>query len=151
MNLSEKQKRFADFYISLGDGTEAYLKAGYKVKSRAVAKVNASRLLTNANLKAYINDGLKKLQSERIANQQEIMEFLTDVMRGKVTEPVLVLDGEGTQRIEYLKPSINSRKSAAEQLGKRYAMWTDKQQVDVNGAVRIVDDVPVGGDSNGNG
>jgi phage terminase small subunit len=31
---------------------------------------------------------------------------------------------------------------ALELLGKRFGMWIDKQQVDVQGAVQIVDDVP---------
>lgn len=146
MNLTEKQKRFADYYIEFGDGTEAYIKAGYKVKSRDVAKVNASRLLTNANVKKYIDELITQKDGERIAKQDEVLEFLTDVMRGQVKEQFPLGLGMGEQTLVKKELDGKDRIKAAELLGKRYAMWTDKQQLDASFGVQIIDDI--GGEPN---
>ena len=89
----------------------------------------ASQLLTNPNVKAYIDERLEKLKSERVADQQEVLEFLTAVMRGEVTEPLLVLDGEGTQRVVSAVPNVSTRRSAAVDLGKRFGLFVDKQEI----------------------
>lgn len=149
MSLPEKQKRFADYYIELGDGTEAYLKAGYKVKSRDVAKANASRLLANANVRGYIDGLIDQKDSERIAKQDEVLEFLTDVMRGKVKEQFPIGLGMGEQELVKKELDGKDRIKAAELLGKRYAMWTDKQQLDGVVGVQIVDDI--GGEDDDSG
>lgn len=86
-------------------------------------------MLANANVKAYIDEQLEKLKSERVADQQEVLEFLTSVMRGEITEPLLVLDGEGTQRMVMAMPSVSTRKSAAVDLGKRFGLFVDKQEI----------------------
>ncbi len=127
--MTEKQKIFADEYIISLNATQAYKKAYPNVKKDAVARANGSRLLTNANVKAYIDDRLEKLKSERVADQQEVFEFLTAVMRGEVTEPVLVLDGEGTQRVSMVQPSVATRRNAAVDLGKHYGLFVDKQEI----------------------
>ena len=133
--MTEKQKIFADEYIICLNATRAYKKAYPNVKKDEVARSNGSRLLTNANVKAYIDEQLERLQSERVADQQEVMEYLTAVMRGKKTEPLLVLDGEGKQKVVNAVPPVQARTKAAELLGKRYRLFTDKQEVEVQGTV----------------
>lgn len=128
--MTEKQKIFADEYIICLNATRAYKKAYPSVKKDEVARSNGSRLLTNANVKAYIDEQLEKLQSERVADQQEVMEYLTAVMRGKKTEPLLVLDGEGKQKVVDAIPPVQARTKAAELLGKRYRLFTDKVELD---------------------
>ena len=128
--MTEKQKIFADEYIICLNATRAYKKAYPNVKKDEVARSNGSRLLTNANIKAYIDEQLEKLQSERVADQQEVMEYLTAVMRGKKTEPLLVLDGEGKQKVVDAIPPVQARTKAAELLGKRYRLFTDKVELD---------------------
>ena len=127
--MTEKQKIFADEYIIGLNATRAYKKAYPNVKKDEVASAAASRMLRNVNVKAYIDEQLEKLKSERVADQQEVLEFLTSVMRGEVTEPLLILDGEGTQRMVMAKPSVSTRKSAAVDLGKRYGLFVDKQEI----------------------
>ncbi|MDF1507631.1 terminase small subunit [Robertmurraya sp. DFI.2.37] len=141
MKLTEKQKRFADYYIESGNATDAYLKAGYSVKSADVAKVNASRLLTNANVKTYIDERIAEKDNKRIAKQDEVLEFLTNVLRGEVQEQFPLGLGMGEQKLVKKELDGKDRIKAAELLGKRYAMWTDKQQVDGNIGVTIVDDI----------
>ena len=128
--MTEKQKIFADEHIICLNATRAYKKAYPNVKKDEVARANGSRLLTKANVKAYIDEQLEKLQSERVADQQEVMEYLTAVMRGKKTEPLLVLDGEGKQKVIDAIPPVQARTKAAELLGKRYRLFTDKVELD---------------------
>lgn len=129
MGMTERQKIFADYYIISLNATEAYKKAYPKIKSIKAAEVNGSKLLRNTKVKAYIDEQLEKLKSERVADQQEVLEFLTSVMRGEVTEPLLVLDGEGTQRVIQAKPSVATRRASAVDLGKRYGLFVDKQEI----------------------
>lgn len=129
MGMTERQKIFADHYIISLNATEAYKKAYPKIKSIKTAEVNGSKLLRNTKVKAYIDERLEKLKSERVADQQEVLEFLTSVMRGEVTEPLLVLDGEGYQRIVDAKPSVATRRASAVDLGKRYGLFVDRQEI----------------------
>ena len=126
--MTEKQMKFADEYIISLNASQAYKKAYPNIKNNDVAK---------ANIKAYIDEQLEKLKSERVADQQEVMEFLTAVMRGEVEEPLLVLDGEGMQRIAQAKPNVATRRAAAVDIGKRYRMWTDKVEADVTQNINI--------------
>lgn len=129
MGMTERQKIFADHYIISLNATESYKKAYPKIKNIKTAEVNGSKLLRNTKVKAYIDERLEKLKSERVADQQEVLEFLTAVMRGEVTEPLLVLDGEGTQRVVQAKPSVATRRASAVDLGKRYGLFVDRQEI----------------------
>lgn len=130
MTMTDKQQRFADEYLIDLNGTRAYKTAYPSVKKDSSAKAAASRLLTNVNVKAYIDEQLEKIKSERVADAQEVMEFLTSIIRGEVKEPVTVLDGDGYQKVVELLPSVQTRRAAAVDIGKRYALFTDK--VDLN-------------------
>ncbi len=125
--LTLKQKKFADEYIISCNATEAYLKVYTSVKKENVARTNASRLLTNANVKNYIDERLSEIDSEKIADQKEVMEYLSSVMRGEQTEQTLKSCGaEWGQEITDIEVGAKDRIKAAELLGKRYGMWTDK-------------------------
>ena len=129
MGMTERQKIFADHYIISLNATEAYKKAYPKIKSIKTAEVNGSKLLRNTKVREYIDEQLEKLKSERVADQQEVLEFLTAVMRGEITEPLLVLDGDGYQKVMDAKPNVSTRKSAAVDLGKRYGLFLDRQEI----------------------
>lgn len=138
MKLTEKQKRFADYYIELGNATEAARKVGYSSKT---AKSIGQENLTKPDIKSYIKERLNEKDAERIASQDEILEFLTAVMRGEKTEQIPVGLGEGAQQLEDKDPYLKDRVKAAELLGKRHSMWTDKVDMMGNVGVRIVDDI----------
>jgi phage terminase small subunit len=138
--VNEQQKRFADYYIETGNATEAYRRAGYKAKGKS-AEVNASRLLTNAKVKTYINELINSKDSERIAKQDEILEFLTKVLRGEIQEEFPLGVGKGEQTIIRKELDGKERIKAAELLGKRYTLWTDKTQLEGSIGVTIVDDI----------
>lgn len=139
--LTLKQQNFADEYIITGNASEAYKKAYKNVKKDSTARANSSRLLANANVSAYIAERMEELKTERVADQQEIMEYLTSVIRGEVQGTALVGEGMGEQSVRQVYPTVAEKTSAAISLGKRYAMWTEKQQVE-NVTPVFVDDVP---------
>lgn len=140
--LTLKQKKFADEYIISCNATEAYLKVYTSVKKENVARTNASRLLTNANVKNYIDERLSEIDSEKIADQKEVMEYLSSVMRGEQTEQTLKSCGaERGQEITDIEVGAKDRIKAAELLGKRYGMWTDKQDINIT-VPTFVDDLP---------
>ena len=107
--MTLKQQRFADEYIITGNATQSAIKAGYSSK---YANTNANKLLQNTTIKNYIDERLEKLESEKIATQEEVLQYLTSVMRGEKTEPLLVLDGEGTQKVIQAVPNVQSRTQA---------------------------------------
>lgn len=134
--LTDKQIIFANEYLIDLNATRAYKKAYPNVKKDSVAKAAASRLLTNVNLKNYIDEQLKKIEDESIADAAEVMKYLTAVMRNELTEEVVVVEGEGdgcsSARIVKKDISAKDRNKAAELLGKRYRLFIDKIESDNN-------------------
>ena len=116
MKLTAKQRKFCDEYIKAGNATEAYFKAGYQIKSNEAARANASRMLTKANIKEYIETRLKQLESKKLAGAREVLEYLTSVMRGEQTESVAIAKGI----YDNVPVSAKDRISAAKELLKRY-------------------------------
>src|SRR5690625_1357963 len=143
MKLTEKQQRFADEYIRTGNITQSYMIAYPHIKKEHSAATSGSRLLRNAKVKAYIDKRLEKLKKESIAEQDEILQYLTSVMRGEIKDEQLLVVGDGDFGTSVEKHEKRSdtmaRIKAAELLGKRYMMWTDRTQVEVEGAVQFVE------------
>lgn len=134
--LTLKQQAFADNYIELGNATEAYKRAYLNVKRDETARAASSRMLTNVNVKSYIENRMEELKSERVADQQEILELLTSIARGETTAATLRSIDVGVQTIEEdMPPTMGERIKAAELLGKRHAMWTEKQEVGISGTI----------------
>jgi phage terminase small subunit len=111
---------------------ESATKAGY---SENYAKAQSHKLLENVGIKTYISERLAELQSQKVADQQEVLEYLTSVMRGEETEQTIIGVGELGQELTDIEVSAKDRIKAAELLGKRYRLWTDKQEVEVQGTV----------------
>ena len=139
MKLTEKQKAFCDYYIESLNATESYKKAYPNCKKDATARTNSSKLLTNANIKKYIDEQLQQMQSNRIADAAEILEYLTKVIRNEEKEEVVVTVNVGDFQTEIKKVkkelSAKDKIKAAELLGKRYRLFTDKVEADVNQVV----------------
>lgn len=124
--LNPKQKAFADYYIECGNATEAARKAGYKEK---YAGTNANKLLKNTKVSQYITERMKAVEEKRIATGDEVLKYLTSVMRGEEKDQF------------DLDASLQDRTKAAELLGKRYGLFKDKVEVEAEIGVTIVDDV----------
>ena len=102
-------------------------------------------MLRNAKVKNYIEEQLKKIENESIANAEEVMQYLTSVMRNELKEEVVVVEGEGegcsSARIVKKDMSAKDRIKAAELLGKRYRLFTEKVEIEGSIPVQIVDDI----------
>lgn len=131
--LTIKQTKFADEYIISGNATQAAINAGYSEKT---ARKIGSENLTKPDIKAYIDERMKKLEEEAIADQAEVLKFLTRIMRDEEKEEVLVNIGNFEQEIQTMKVSAKDRIKAAELLGKRYGSWTDK--VDLSSDLTLI-------------
>jgi|SRR5699024_8782977 len=139
-NLTENQQRFADEYIRTGNITQSYLVAYHHVKNENTAAANGSRLLRNDKVKAYVDERMRALKKESIAEQDEILQFLTSVIRGDAKGKIKLGLGQGAEKITDSEPSLQEKIKAAEQLGKRYGMWTDRQEMELK-LPMFVDDV----------
>lgn len=137
--LTLKQKRFADEYIITGNIEQSAISAGY---SKNYARAQAHKLLANVGIKNYIDERLKILDSKKIADQKEVLQYLSAVMRGEHKEKTIVGIGDFCQEIVDIDVGAKDRLKAAELLGRRYKLFTDKVEVDANiEAVVFVDDI----------
>lgn len=127
--LTLKQQRFADEYIISGNAEEAAIIAGYSEK---YARGNAYKLVAKSGIKAYIEERLKELDDKQIAKQEEVLKYLTSVMRGELEEEVLYGVGDGVQSTRHIEVGAKDRLKAAELLGKRYRLFTDKVELDAD-------------------
>lgn len=140
--LTEKQKRYIDFYIETGNQSEAARLAGYKSHY-----VQGAQLYEK--LRTQIDERLSEIESDRIAKAQEVMEYLTCVMRREHKEVVVVTireeissyvpDSDGKirkQTVKTEKPELveipaklSDANKAAELLGRRYGLFSDKLEL----------------------
>lgn len=122
--LTEKQKRFIDYYIETANATESAKRAGYSGKT---AKNIGAENLTKLNF--FIQEKLKEKECSRIASQDEVLQYLTKVMRGEEKDQF------------GLDASLQDRTKCAELLGKRYGTFVEKKEVLGGYTVELVDDV----------
>lgn len=129
MKLTEKQRRFVDYYVETGNKTEAAKKAGYSEKT--AASIGDENLRKPA-IKAAIDARLRELEGKRIAKADEVMQFLTSTLRGEVKEERVVVEGTGEgrsdARIIKVQVSARDRLEAAKSLLKRYPMQLDAKE-----------------------
>ena len=141
--LTLKQKKFADEYIISGNATQSAIKAGYSKKTAGVIAVEN---LEKPNIKAYIDERLKELDDKAIAKLEEVLQYLTAVMRGQSKSAVVVIEGLGEglseARLINKTPDEKDRIKAAELLGKRYGAFTEK--VDISGDMSLSIEVDYG-------
>ena len=157
VKLTAKQQRFCDEYLIDLNATQAAIRAGYSKKTAAV-------IATENLKKPYISEYIEKRMAEKedalIAKQDEVLKYLTSVMRRELSEHVVVTtteerstyvpDAEGKMRkqtVKTEKPEIVEiparlcdANKAAELLGKRYGLYTDVMEIDDKRPV-IVDDI----------
>lgn len=147
--VTEKQKRFCDEYLTDLNATQAAVRAGYSKKTAySIGEEN----LRKPEIKEYIEKRMAEKESQLIANQDEVMRYLTAVMRREKMESVVVTlntektsyvpDKNGTMRKQTVKQEIpqiieipaqlRDANKAAELLGKAYGIYTDKVDVDAD-------------------
>lgn len=139
--LTDNAKRFCDEYVIDLDPVRAYMAAYPRVKSKGAASTNASRLLADDRAKAYIAEQMEKINDEKIAKRDEVLKYLTAVMRGETEayEIVTEMVGDGMSKAKEMKkkPYEKDKLKAAELLGKRYGLFNEKISIDGNVPVVI--------------
>ena len=139
--MTEKQKLFADEYLIDLNATRAYRAVYRSIKSDEVARKAGSRLLTNVDVKKYITNRMEEIHNEKTADAQEVIEYLTSVLRGESSSTEIVVEGTGDgcseARTIEKAPSEKERLKAAELLGKRYGLYTDKVDLDADAELHI--------------
>lgn len=153
--LTAKQQRFCDEYLIDLNATQAAIRAGYSVKTAAVI---ATENLKKPNVSEYIAKRMSEKEDALVAKQDEVMKYLTAVMRREMSEHVVVTTSEehsyykadenGTVRkhtdkketpmIVEIPARLSDANKAAELLGKAYALFSEK--VEIDGAVPVIVD-----------
>lgn len=136
--MTEKQKRFCDEYLIDLNATQAAIRAGYSKKTAySIGQEN----LKKPDLKKYIDDRMAEKEKELIADQDEVLRYLTSVLRGQSQSTEIVVEGTGNgcseARVISKNPSEKDKLKAAELLGKRYGIYTDKVEADIDTEMKI--------------
>lgn len=114
IKLKPKELKFAEEWLKTTNATQSAIKAGY---SKRTAYSAGNRLLKKVEVRQYIDERLAEMKESSIADTNEVMQFLSSTMRGDIPDQF------------GLDPALNDRLKAAELLGKRYKMFTDKQEI----------------------
>ena len=142
--MTDKQRKFCDEYLIDCNATRAYRKAYPNVKKDSSAAVCAAKLLRIAKVQEYINEQLEKISSEKIATAEEVMQYLTSVLRGESQSEIVVVEGVGDgcsdARRMNKAPDEKERLKAAELLGKRYGLFKESVNLEVE-PVMLVNDL----------
>lgn len=141
MSLTPKQQRFCDEYLIDLNATQAAIRAGY---SKKTAKQIGQQNLTKVDLKAYIQQRMDKKEKELIADGDEVLKYLTSVMRGQTRSSVVVVEniGDFTSKARGMEksPDEKERLKAAELLGKAHLLFADRVQQEVDMDLNITVD-----------
>lgn len=133
--LSKKEEKFVIEYVRTGNATQSAINAGYSERS---ARQTACRMLTKDYILKAIDELVKEMNSEKIADAEEVMMLLTEIARGETTEENVVVDKSGNVSIVETRVKEKERVKALELLGKRYKLYTDKVEASVDGQVQVV-------------
>lgn len=132
MALNDKQKMFYKEYLIDTNATQAAIRAGY---SKKTAYSQGQRLLKHVEGQEFMRELMAEKEKSLIADQDEVLKYLTSVLRGESQSEVVVVENIGDYMSEARKvqkaPDEKERLKAAELLGKRYSLFTDKMNVDV--------------------
>ena len=114
IKLKPKELIFAEEWLKTTNATQSAIKAGYSAR---MVYITVNRLLKKVDVRQYIDERLAEMKESSIADTNEVMQFLSSTMRGDIPDQF------------GLDPALNDRIKAAELLGKRYKMFTDKQEI----------------------
>lgn len=155
--MTAKQQRFCDEYLIDLNATQAAIRAGYSEKT---ARVIANENLTKPYIKEYIDKRMAEKEAELIADQNEVMKYLTSVMRREKTESVVVTvsekrtfyapDESGTVRkqteekqtaeVVEIPARLSDANKAAELLGKAHGLYKDRIEQEIDMEINVTID-----------
>ena len=118
VTVTERQKKFAEYYAQCGNAAQSAIQAGY---SKKYANTNASKLLQNTTITEYIKQLTEDAQTARIMTARERQAILSDIAKNKQNE-------------------LSDRIRAIDTLNKMTREYTQKISIDGDVGVKIVDD-----------
>ncbi len=118
VTVTERQKKFAEYYAQCGNAAQSAIQAGY---SKKYANTNASKLLQNTTITEYIKQLTEDAQTARIMTARERQATLSDIAKDKQNE-------------------LSDRIRAIDTLNKMTGEYTQKVSIDGDVGVKIVDD-----------
>lgn len=132
--MTEKQRRFCDEYLIDLNATQAAIRSGY---SRKTAGRIGNENMKKPVIQRYIQKRMAEKESKLIADQDEVLQYLTGVLRGESRSSVLARNMVGADEVMEKPPDEKERLKAAELLGKRYGLYTDRVETDVDMELNI--------------
>lgn len=127
--MNERRRKFIDEYIITGNATEAAKRAGYSAKT---AYSIGEQLLRNIEVRAVLDERIKAASSEKTLTQNQLLEFLSSVVKGEVCDQLAMtrLVGKGCSVIENLeiRASVQNRIRAAELLLRIQGAFKEVEQ-----------------------
>lgn len=117
-DLTPKQRAWVDAYLKTGNATEAARQAGYVGNDNTLGAVGGENL-RKPTIQAALKERGETANRAKIADANEVLELLTGVARDEGAHPV-------------------ARVRSLELLGKRYALWIEKHQVEHSGGIAVV-------------
>ena len=147
--MTAKQQRFCDEYLIDLNATQAAIRAGYSEKTAAVI---ANENLRKPYIKEYIEKRMAEKEKELIADQDEVMRYLSAVMRREHKESVVVTLQNKTEKwvkdeetgklkkqtiteespaVVEIPAKLSDANKAAELLGRAYGLYKDKVEADI--------------------
>lgn len=140
--MTPKQQRFCEEYLIDMNATQAAIRAGFSAKT---AGSIGKEYLRKPHIKEYISERMQEKNDALIAKQDEILQYLTAVLRGNSSSEIVVVEGIGMGMSEARRikknPDEKERLKAAELLGKRYGLYTEQVNMTGEAKVVIVDDL----------
>ena len=126
--MTERQKRFCEEYLIDCNAT----RAGYSSKG---AGQSAEKLLKNTEIQSYLQEQMKVLEDAKVATADEVVKYLTSVLRGETKGEEIVVEGlgDGISKAKSIMkaPSEKDKLKAAELLGKRYGLFKESVNVEL--------------------
>ncbi len=148
--MTEKQKLFADEYLIDLNATQAAIRAGYSPNG---INKRVSRMMANDGIQEYIKKRLAEKEDALIAKQDEVLQTLTRVLRRQEMDTVVVTckerrsgyDENGKKvivekevpQLVQVPTRVSDLNKAAELLGKRYGLYTEKVDLDADAELHI--------------
>lgn len=129
--MTAREMKFIEEYVISGNATRAAIAAGYSARC---ANRQGYKLLRRPQICAEIKLRLEKISDAKLAETQEVMEYLTRVLRGEEKTVVVVASGK---KIEIPAP-IAERIKAAHMILKRHGAYQQDMKVSVSATEQFI-------------